>query len=128
MERDVQFPSHQPSVGLRRRIQTDQNERRLLPDELCHRRALHSVPEPSVASDLSHRLHRHDGRLVVPLLPPRRASGDFQPHDQRSSGDDRSVGCHDHSTVVDSRHAQHIVIAFDWSGDCCDSRVFEKNR
>ena len=66
----------------------DQNKHRLLPDELRHRSAVDYVPQPSLSSDIAHRLRCDDGRLVVPLFPPRRASGDSQPYDRRSSGDD----------------------------------------
>lgn len=82
MERDVPNPFNQLTLGIPRRNRTDQNERRLLPNELRNRRAIDSVFEPLVAPDLVDRVRGIDGGLAVPLLSPRRAAGDFPPLDR----------------------------------------------
>ncbi|KAL6957503.1 hypothetical protein U1Q18_026901 [Sarracenia purpurea var. burkii] len=128
MERDVQLPVGWTSGGYRRRDRTDQNEPRLLPHELRHRRASDPFPEPSLAPYLAHRLHRHAGDLAVPILPPRRAAGDFQPRDRRPRGPDPALGPHDRFPLVDSRDGQHPSLAVDWSCACVDTRRFQEDR
>lgn len=82
METDVPNPLNQLTLGIPRCSRTDQNKRRLLPNELRNHRAIDSVFEPVVAPDLVDRVRGIDGGLAVPLLSPRRAVGDFPPLDQ----------------------------------------------
>ncbi|KAM1712791.1 hypothetical protein ACFX12_023625 [Malus domestica] len=71
MEADVQLPVLQLPLLLLRHLRAGPIERRLLPDELCHRGAPDPVPQPALASDLSHR------------IPPRRAAGTIQKKKKR---------------------------------------------
>ncbi|CAL5443840.1 unnamed protein product [Camellia sinensis] len=101
MEGDGESPFNRTPWRLRRRIQTDQNESRLLPHELRDHRASHPLPQPPMAPDLADRLHHHDGRLALPLLPQRRAVGDFQSYDRRPHRDGGVIGAHDRFPLVD---------------------------
>ena len=81
MEGDVQFPVIRTPDQLPGCNQEGENEHRLLPGELRLSSPGDSLPQPPLAPDLADRVHRDDGDLAVPLLPPRRASGGFPPHD-----------------------------------------------
>ena len=128
VEGDVQFPVDRVSIGIPRRDRTDQNESRLLPRELRHHHVADCVPEPALAPNLAHRLRRDDGRVALPLLPPRRAAGDLRPHDRRPRGADRALGAHDRFPLVDRRDVQYTVLAIDRGRGCVDSRRLEEDR
>lgn len=120
MEADVQLPVLQLPLLLLRRLRAGPIERRLLPDELCHRGAPDPVPQPALAPDLAHRLRRHDGRLALPLLPPRRAAGAVRKNGRRPRRFDRAGRGDDRAAVLDPRDGEYSGGAADWGcvGDC----------
>lgn len=82
METDVQPPLHHPPFSLHKLLSTHPNKPPLLPHELRHHNPPNTLPQPLVAPYLSLGLRVHDGRLDLPLLPPRRAACGFQPDDR----------------------------------------------
>ena len=89
------------SGQLCRSISKNQNQRRLFSHELRHYNSLHSLPQLALAPNLPHRLRRHNGRLALPLLPPRRTCRDPRAIDRRSLGDGCSGSGHHRSAVFD---------------------------
>ena len=101
MEGDGPTPVTLHSGQRCRSIPENQNQRCLLSDELRHRHSLHPLPQLALAPNLPHRLRRHNGRLALPLLPPRRTRRDPRALDRRSRGDGYSGSGHHRSAVFD---------------------------
>ncbi|RVX05483.1 hypothetical protein CK203_013688 [Vitis vinifera] len=100
MEGDGPTPVTLHSGQRCRSIPENQNQRCLLSDELRHRHSLHPLPQLALAPNLPHRLRRHNGRLALPLLPPRRTRRDPRALDRRSRGDGYSGSGHHRSAVL----------------------------
>eukprot|EP00262_Sarcandra_glabra_P006904 TRINITY_DN1946_c0_g3_i6.p2 TRINITY_DN1946_c0_g3~~TRINITY_DN1946_c0_g3_i6.p2 ORF type:complete len:125 (-),score=0.83 TRINITY_DN1946_c0_g3_i6:149-523(-) len=122
MERADPPHLHLHPIRLPRRHFPDPNQHQLFPHELRHNRVIRRLPQPSMAPDLTHRLHSHDGRLALPLLLTRRAVGDFPPYDRRSSRACRPRGGDTCRASIDWSGAQHFGLGFGWTGDRDSSR------
>lgn len=127
MEAHVQLQILQLSVAIPRGLRANPIERRLLPDELRDGGAADPLSQPPLAPDLANRLHHHDGRLALPLLPPRRAPRALRQNGGRSRRFDSPGGGDDRALVLDPRDGEYFGGTVDWGcvGGC--ARGVEKD-
>ncbi|KAF4399284.1 hypothetical protein G4B88_022367 [Cannabis sativa] len=107
MENVVQLPVVRTPRELQGCDRPSPNQRRLFPDELRDCDPGNSVPQPSLAPDLAHRLHRHGRRLALLLLSPRRAVGGLGTHHRRPHRAGCARRADDRKLAIYQRHDEH---------------------
>ncbi|KAF4362073.1 hypothetical protein F8388_023925 [Cannabis sativa] len=107
MENVVQLPVVRTPRELQGCDRPSPNQRRLFPDELRDCDPGNSVPQPSLAPDLAHRLHRHGRRLALLLLSPRRAVGGLGNTHRRPHRAGCARRADDRKLAIYQRHDEH---------------------